>query len=117
LVVLIVVPIIALFLWWLLGHTRFADAVRASATNADLARLTGVSPKMMSTAIWTIAGFLSTVSVILYATLQGTSELVAIGPETLLLGLAAALIARMTSFPKAVAGAIGVGILYQVLVF
>ena len=57
----------------------------------------------MSTAIWTIAGFLSTVSVILYATAQGSAELVSIGPETLLLGLSAALIARMTSFPKAVA--------------
>ena len=56
-------------------------------------------------------------SIILYATAQTSSELVAIGPETLLLGLSAALIAGMTSFPKAVAGAIGVGLLYQVLVF
>ena len=117
LLAIIVVPIICLGLWWLLGHTRFGEGVQATATNADLARLTGVSPKIMSTAIWTIAGFLSTVSVILYATAQGSTELVSIGPETLLLGLAAALIARMTSFPKAVAGAIGVGLLYQVLVF
>ncbi|MGO9877283.1 MAG: ABC transporter permease subunit [Acidimicrobiia bacterium] len=117
LLAIIVVPLIGLGLWWLLGHTRFGESVRATATNADLARLTGVSPKVMSTAIWTIAGFLSTVSVILYATAQGSSELVSIGPETLLLGLAAALIARMTSFPKAVAGAIFVGLLYQVLVF
>ena len=51
----------ALGLWWLLGHTRFGESVRATATNADLARLTGVSPKIMSTAIWTIAGFLSAV--------------------------------------------------------
>ena len=57
----------------------------------------------MSTAIWTIAGFLSTVSIILYATAQGSSELVSIGPETLLLGLSAALIGGMTSFPQAVA--------------
>src|SRR6185437_13590480 len=64
-----------------------------------------------------IAGFLSTVSVILYATTQGSSELVSIGPDTLLLGLSAALIARMTSFPKAVGGALLVGLLYQVLVF
>ena len=117
LLAVIVVPLISLGLWWLLGHTRFGESVRATATNADLARLTGVSPKMMSTAIWTIAGFLSTVSVILYATLQGSSQLVSIGPETLLLGLSAALIARMTSFPKAVGGAIAVGLLYQVLVF
>ncbi|HEY3722252.1 MAG TPA: branched-chain amino acid ABC transporter permease/ATP-binding protein [Acidimicrobiia bacterium] len=117
LLVLIVVPLIALGLWWLLGHTRFGISVRASASNADLARLTGISPKLVSTAIWTIAGFLSAVSIILYATEQGSTELVSIGPETLLLGLSAALIGGMRSFPRAVAGAIGIGILYQVLVF
>jgi ABC-type branched-subunit amino acid transport system ATPase component/ABC-type branched-subunit amino acid transport system permease subunit len=117
LLAIIVVPCITVGLWWLLGHTRFGEAVRAAATNADLARLTGVSPKLVSTAIWTIAGFLSTVSVILYATQQTSSELVAIGPETLLLGMSAALIGRMTSFPKSVAGALLVGLLYQVLVF
>ncbi len=117
LLAIIVVPLIALGLWWLLGHTRFGESVRAVATNADLARLTGVSPKIMSTAIWTIAGFLSAVSVILYATAQASAELVAIGPETLLLGLTAALMAGMTSFPRAVLGAIGVGLLYQILVF
>ena len=45
-------------LWWLLGHTAFGDAVRASATNVDLARMTGISPKLVSTAVWSIAGFL-----------------------------------------------------------
>jgi ABC-type branched-subunit amino acid transport system ATPase component/ABC-type branched-subunit amino acid transport system permease subunit len=117
LLVLIVVPLIAAGLWWLLGHTRFGVSVRASASNSDLARLTGISPKLVSTAIWTIAGFLSAVSIILYATEQGSSELVSIGPETLLLGLSAALVGGMRSFPRAVAGAIGIGVLYQVLVF
>ena len=92
--------------------------MRASATNADLARLTGISPKMMSTAIWTIAGFLSAVvGDPLRDRSSGSTELVSIGPETLLLGLTAALIGGMTSFPKAVGGAIVVGLLYQVLVF
>jgi ABC-type branched-subunit amino acid transport system ATPase component/ABC-type branched-subunit amino acid transport system permease subunit len=117
LLALIVVPVIAAGLWWLLGHTRFGVSVRASATNSDLARLTGISPKLMSTAIWSIAGFLSAISIILYATEQGSSDLVSIGPETLLLGLSAALIGRMRSFPRAVAGAVGLGILYQLLVF
>ncbi len=49
--VLFVVPLITLGLWWLLGHTAFGEAVRAAATNADLARLTGISPKMVSTAV------------------------------------------------------------------
>ncbi len=115
--VLIVVPIIALGLWWLLGHTRFADSVRASATNADLARLTGISPKLMSTAIWSIAGFLSTMSVILYATQQGSTELITVGPDTLLAGLTAALIGRMQSFPRAAIGGIAIGIVRQVLFY
>ncbi len=117
LLALIVVPVIATGLWWLLGHTRFGVAVRASATNSDLARLTGINPKLISTAIWSIAGFLSAISIILYATEQGSSQLVSIGPETLLLGLSAALIGGMRSFPRAVVGAVGVGVLYQVLVF
>lgn len=117
LLALIVVPLITIGLWWLLGHTRFGDAVKASATNADLARLTGISPKLMSTAIWTIAGFLSAVAIILYATEQGSSELVQIGYETLLLGMTAALFGRMTSFPLAVVGGIVIGLLYQVLFY
>src|SRR6185437_1580665 len=114
---LIIVPIVTIGLWWLLGHTVFGEAVRASATNPDLARLTGISPKMMSTAIWTIGGLLSGITLVLYATQSGTTDLVQVGPETLLLALTAALIGGMTSFPRTVAGAIGVGLLYQVLLY
>ena len=58
---LFAVPLITLGLWWLLGHTSFGESVRASVSNPDLARMTGISPKLMSTAIWTIGGFLSAV--------------------------------------------------------
>ena len=110
-------PIVTVGLWWLLGHTIFGEAVRASATNPDLARLTGISPKMMSTAIWTIGGLLSGIALVLYATQGGSTDLVQVGPETLLLALTAALIGGMTSFPRTVAGAIFVGMLYQVLTY
>src|ERR1700687_6027989 len=88
----VIVPIVTLALWWLLGHTVFGEAVRASATNPDLARMTGISPKLMSTAIWTIGGLLSGITLVLYATQGGTTDLVQVGPETLLLALTAALI-------------------------
>ncbi len=117
LLVLLVVPPVVIFLWWLLGHTRFAASVRASATNADLARLTGISPKMMSTYIWTIAGFLSAISVILYATEQRSTQLVQVGPDTLLAGLTAALIGGMRSFPRAAIVGIVIGIVRQILFF
>ena len=117
LLVLLVVPPVVFFLWWLLGHTRFAASVRASATNADLARLTGISPKLMSTYIWTIAGFLSAISVILYATEQRSTQLVQVGPDTLLAGLTAALIGGMRSFPRAAVAGIVIGVVRQVLFF
>ena len=86
LLVLIVVPVITVGLWWLLGHTAFGDAVRASASNSDLARMTGINPKMVSTGVWAIAGFLGTVAILLTATDQTSADLVHIGPDTLLRG-------------------------------
>jgi ABC-type branched-subunit amino acid transport system ATPase component/ABC-type branched-subunit amino acid transport system permease subunit len=114
---LLTVPTIAIGLWWLLGHTRFGESVRASVANPDLARLTGINPKLISTAVWTIAGFLSAMAVILIATDSTSTDLVAIGPATLLRGLAAALIGKMVSFPKAFVAAIAIGVLDQLLFF
>jgi ABC-type branched-subunit amino acid transport system ATPase component/ABC-type branched-subunit amino acid transport system permease subunit len=114
---LIAVPITTIGLWWLLSHTRFGESVRASVSNADLARLTGINPKMVSTAVWTIAGFLSALAVILIATDSTSTDLVAIGPDTLLRGLVAAMVGGMVSFPVAFVASIAIGILDQVLTF
>jgi ABC-type branched-subunit amino acid transport system ATPase component/ABC-type branched-subunit amino acid transport system permease subunit len=110
LLILIVVPLVTLGLWWTLNHTRFGDQVRAAASNADLARMTGISPKLVSTAVWSIAGFLSAMAILLTATERGSTELISIGPETLLRGLAAALIGGMVSFPRAALGAVLIGV-------
>ncbi|MEY2448971.1 MAG: hypothetical protein QOH79_2447 [Acidimicrobiaceae bacterium] len=117
LLALIIVPLITVALWWLLGHTAFGESVRASVGNPDLARLTGINPKNISTAVWAISGFLSAVSVILIATEAGASDLVSIGPNTLLRGLTAALVGRMVSFPKAVIASVVIGIVDQLLFF
>ena len=114
---LIIVPIVTIGLWWLLGHTVFGEAVRASATNPDLARMTGISPKLMSTAIWTIGGLLSGIALVLYATQSGTTDLVQVGPETLLLASDRRAHRRHDLVPRTVAGALGVGLLYQVLMY
>ena len=117
LLALILVPITTVGLWWLLSHTKFGESVRASVANPDLARLTGVNPKMVSTGVWTIAGFLSALAIILIATDSTSASLVTIGPDTLLRGLVAAMVGRMLSFPIAFIAAIGVQILDQVLSF
>lgn len=115
--VLVVVPAITVGLWWLLGHTPFGDAVRAAATNADLARMTGINPKMVSTGVWAIAGLLATVAILLTATEQASTDLVRIGPDTLLRGMVAALIGGMVSFPRAAIGAVVIGVLDRLLFF
>ncbi len=110
---LLIVAAVAGVLWWLLGHTAFGESVSAAATNADLARMTAISPKLVNTAIWAIAGMLSALVLMLTATLQGAADISAVGPVLLLKGLAAALLGRMRSFPKAVAGGIAIGVGFQ----
>ena len=113
LMVLITVPVVAFLMWWVLGHTVFGEAVQATATNADLARMTGINPKFVSSGVWTIAGTLSALGIVLTATLTGASDIVKIGPDTLLKALVAALIAGMVSFPRAVLGSIALGVAEQ----
>jgi len=117
LLAVIAVPVTTLGLWWLLNRTRFGESVRASVSNADLARLTGINPKTVSTYVWTLSGFLSALAVILIATGSTSTDLVAIGPDTLLRGMVAAMIGGMVSFPVAFGASIAIGLLEQVLIF
>ena len=49
LTVLLVVPVLSLLLGWFLNRTTFGRTVKASADNADLARLSGISPCLLYT--------------------------------------------------------------------
>ena len=69
LTILIVVPLLAFGLAWFLNRTVFGQTVQASASNADLARMSGIDPKMVQLFVWTVAGLLSSVSLLL---LSGT---------------------------------------------
>ncbi|MEE9417043.1 MAG: ATP-binding cassette domain-containing protein [Acidimicrobiales bacterium] len=118
LTVLVVVPLIAAMLGWVLNRTTFGKTVRASAANADLSRLSGISPKLVSTAVWTIGGFLATLSALLLSGMNGSiAGLSSLGPNTLARALAAAVIAGMVSFPRALLAGIAVGVLQSVVQF
>ncbi len=118
LTIAIVVPIIAVALGWILNRTALGKAVKASADNADLARLAGISPKAVSTAVWAIGGALATVSLALLGGQSGSSNnLQALGPSTMVRALAAAVLAGMFSFPRAFAAGIAIGIIEQVVRF
>jgi ABC-type branched-subunit amino acid transport system ATPase component/ABC-type branched-subunit amino acid transport system permease subunit len=118
LLVLIVAPLIAAGLAWFLNRTLTGRAVRAAAGNPDLARMSGVNPKNLSTLVWAIGGFVGTAAMILTGGLDGSAaNLAALGPVSLLRALVAALIAKFSSFPKALAAGVAIGVGESVLRF
>jgi ABC-type branched-subunit amino acid transport system ATPase component/ABC-type branched-subunit amino acid transport system permease subunit len=118
--VFIVVPALMIALAWLLGRTRFGLVVRATTANADTARLYGMSPKTVSTAMWALAGGLAAVTAILAAPVQGvnaaaTAGAEVLGPSLLLKALAIGVVARMRSLPWCLAAGVVVGLVEAVV--
>jgi ABC-type branched-subunit amino acid transport system ATPase component/ABC-type branched-subunit amino acid transport system permease subunit len=116
--VLVLVPICVLALIWFLDRTVIGKTVKACASNPSLARLSGISPKWVSTMVWALAAALSTLSVVLIAGQTSTAAgLATLGPQTLSEALAAAVIAGMRSFRIAVLAAVIIGVLQSVLTY
>ena len=116
-IVIILVPILILGLAVFLNRTRFGLAVRATASNADTARIYGTSPKRTSTIVWTISGALAVATAVLFAPYQisnaaqaGTAALAA---PLLLRAVAVGLLARMKSLPMVLVGGIAIGVVEQ----
>lgn len=107
------VPAVIAGLALFLNVTPYGMAIRASAENAEAARLAGVSVKRVSTVVWVLAGVLSTATFVLINPIRGTivgTASVALGPSLLLRALVAALCGRLVSLPWTLAGGIAVGI-------
>ena len=103
LTILIVVPAAAIALAWMLRRTTFGKAVEASADNPSLSRLACVNPKMVSTLVWTIAGLLSTVSIMLLSAQVGNpAGLDNLGMLTMARAMLAFVLAGQRSFGRAV---------------
>ena len=118
LIVIIAVPVLTAALTYYLQRTAQGRAVRAAASNPDLARLTAISPKIISTITWTIAGLLAAAALILVAGINGQpSGFRSLGPATLVQVLAAALIGRLRNFPVAMIAGVALGLLRSLLVF
>lgn len=111
--VLVVVPLVVAALAWFLRGTSAGTGIRAAAENAERAMLLGVPVKRLSTIVWAIAATMSALSVMLTAPIQPLPPTVLGGPALLLPALAAAVLARMESLPKAFIAGVGVGIMQQ----
>ena len=94
-----------------LRYTRLGIALRASAENADRALLLGIPVKLVATTAWGLAGLLSAVAIYVQAPILGTPSDATLGFDTLLYGLAAAVVARMESFWRALAAGLAIGVL------
>ncbi len=108
--ILIVVPLVALALGWWLTRTTFGKAIAASADNPSLSRLSGINPKIVSTIVWTVAGLLATLSLVLFSGGTAAAGTSGIGVFTLTNGLVAAVLAGMRSIPRAIAAGMVVGV-------
>ena len=112
LTVLVMVPVIAVGLSIFLNRTIFGQTVQASAGNPDLARLQGINPRTVSLFVWTVAGFLGAIAMIMLAGRRGEATGINnLGPVTMTRALAAAVLAGMYSFPRAVGAGVAIGLL------
>ncbi len=110
-----VVPLILVALGWFLMRTESGIAVRGIAENAERARLLGIPVARLSTIVWCVSGVAAAVTVTLKAPSEGLVLDAAAGPQLLLPALAAAVIAKMESLPKAFVAGVGLGVLDQVV--
>ncbi len=120
LLALVVVLVSGAALAWFFGRTIWGVAVRGGAANPDATRLAGISVKGLSTIVWTIAGLLATVTVVVSAPLRSTPAAgiaQSVGTGLLLRALAIALIARMRSLPVALAAGAAFGLAEAVIFF
>jgi ABC-type branched-subunit amino acid transport system permease subunit len=115
LLILRVVPPVAVAVAVLLRFTSFGLAVRASAENADAAKLAGIPTRRIAMGVWGIAGALAAVSSICLAPDKGLALTDTLGPELLVRALAAAVLARMAYLGRAFLAGIGIGILEQLV--
>ena len=100
---------------WFLGRTDLGLAIRAAADSHERALLLGVPVALLSFVSWTLAAGLSGLGTILAVPVEGQNLGQVIGPQGLLVPLAAAVIARMESLPVAFAAAVGIDIAEQAI--
>jgi branched-chain amino acid transport system permease protein len=101
----------ALAMW--LRTSRLGTAVRGVAVNAERAQSLGINVRAVGAVVWTVAGTLSGVAVLLQGIESGFDQSSVYSPEMLMTALAAAVLARMESLPLAVIAAVVISAVTQ----
>lgn len=108
-------PFLMVALAYFLKRSWFGIAIRGASANAEAARLAGIFSSRMSSLSWALAGVLAAFTAILILPTRGFTSGEFFGPSLLLMALAAAVLARMTSIPVAVVSGIGLGVIEQLI--
>ena len=116
-VALIVVPIALIALYWFFVRTDYGVAIRGAADSNERAMLLGIPVRNLSRITWMVAAGLSGVGAILSAPagIGGFTVGSLTSPATLLLPLAAAVLAGMDSLPETVMWSVILGVVNEVV--
>ena len=106
-----VVVLLTGLLIFFLKKTRLGIALRASSENAERAALLGMPVARVSTIAWAFAGLLSSMAIFSIAPLYGVPADATLGFNTLLYGLAAAVVAKMENLTVSLITGVGIGLL------
>ncbi|HZQ27468.1 MAG TPA: ABC transporter permease [Acidimicrobiales bacterium] len=105
------VVLLSIALGAFLRYTRIGIALRASAENAERASLLGIPVNRVGTVAWMLAGLLGGMAIFVQSPLIGVPNNATLGFDSLLYGLAAAVVARMEKIGIALVAGMCVGIL------
>jgi len=108
---LVVVVALTAFLAVFLKRSRLGIALRASSESAERAALLGIPVARVQTISWAFAGLLSSLAIFTQAPLIGVPSDATLGFDTLLYGLAAAVVAKMENVSVALVTGLGIGLL------
>ena len=108
---LVVVVALTAFLAIFLKRSRLGIALRASSESAERAALLGIPVERVTTIAWAFAGLLSALAIFTQAPLIGVPSDATLGFDTLLYGLAAAVVAKMENVSVALVTGLGIGLL------
>ena len=106
-------------LFWLLPAHPFRREGARISRQRGRHPLSGISTRWVSTQVWVAAGILSTLSIILFAPVTGQNSNTlfgAVSDALFLKALAAALLAYLVSFPRALVAGLAIGVADQLIV-
>jgi ABC-type branched-subunit amino acid transport system ATPase component/ABC-type branched-subunit amino acid transport system permease subunit len=110
-VALTAVPVVLVGLVLFLGRTDAGIGARGAADSMERALLLGIPVKQLSLLTWVVASVMSAIGAILTAGVHGFQSTLLPGPETLLIPLAAAVIADFDSLTIAFAASLAIGVI------